>query len=263
MKINGPHGVMDSVTRQATGQHASGCAGLFGYGLVTDRNGDPLGPGGVRMTGELLDRAGFQDGDCVVDVGCGQGRSLGVMIRRGLNVVGVDADAAPLAMARNMLADVDLICCSGAAMPIKSGTMDGVLSECVLTVMPDHRAALAEWFRVLRDGGKLALCDVYARNQDKTGTEEKTIRLLSAEKIRKAISAAGFQLMHFEDRSECLRSFVARFIFRFGSLDALWGDARTCDQMNVLKPGYYMAIAVKPVDRQIYAKQVKIQETMT
>ncbi|WP_319567112.1 DVU_1556 family methyltransferase [Cohaesibacter marisflavi] len=263
MKINGPHGVMDSVTRQAAGQHASGCAGLFGYGLVTDRNGEPISPGGLRMTGELLDRAGFAIADHVVDVGCGQGRSLGVMIRRGLNVVGVDTDAAPLAMARNLFPNVDLFCCSGAAMPIDNEAMDGVLSECVLTVMPDHRAALAEWFRVLRAGGKLALCDVYARNPDMSGSDERAIRLLSADRVRKAIGTAGFQLLYFEDRSECLRNFVARFIFRFGSLDALWGDARTSAQMHALKPGYYMAIAVKPIDRPANTNRANSQEAIT
>jgi SAM-dependent methyltransferase len=262
MKIYSPHNATEPELPQGAGQHASGCSGLFGYGLVTDRNGDPLSPGGPQLTGELLDRAGFRDGDRVVDVGCGQGRSLGDMIRRGLNVVGVDTDAAPLAMARNLLPDVDLFCCSGAAMPLETGSMDGVLSECVLTVMPDHRAALAEWFRVLRGGGRLALCDVYARNPEAADSEDTTraIRLLSADRIRKAIGLAGFQLLAFEDRSECLRSFVARFIFRFGSLDALWGDAPTSAWMRAVKPGYYMAIAVKPTGRVVSPPRGNCQE---
>ena len=59
--------------------------------------------------------------------------------------------------------------------------------------------------------------------------------------------ATGFHIEGFGDRSGVLKSFVARFIFQYGSLDALWGGAGGLDAGTVRKamPGYYLMIASK------------------
>jgi ubiquinone/menaquinone biosynthesis C-methylase UbiE len=170
------------------------------------------------------------------------------MVARGLRALGVDPDIIPLTMARRRIIGATFLRASGNALPFPDGSMDGILSECVLSIMPDRPKALTEWRRVLREGGRLAFSDVYARRHDGTGqTSPGEGVLLSADHLRHLVAEAGFTVTHFEDRSDLLRAWVGRFIFQYGSLDALWGDAATAKGLKALAPGYCMLIATKPV----------------
>ena len=240
---------MDRLHARASSVSASSpsaCAGLFGSGLVCDGEGEPLGPGGCAVTEELVNGAGFAAGDRVADIGCGQGRSVAFMAARGISAFGIDADPGPLRVARDRVPGV-LVQARGNALPFCDGALDGVLSECVLSVMPDQAATLAEWARVLRPGGRLALADVYARNPAPDATAcARAGGIRSATQLQSLVAAAGLVVTRFEDRSDRLRTWVGRFIFQYGSLEALWGDAATVRAMRAVAPGYCLAIAVRP-----------------
>ena len=149
-----------------------------------------------------------------------------------------------------------LVQARGNALPLRNSALDGILSECVLSVMPDQAAILAEWARVLRPGGCLALADVYARNPAPGTTAcARADGLRSAAQLQSLIAAAGLVVTRFEDRSEVLRTWVGRFIFRYGSLEALWGDAATARAMRTVAPGYCVAIAVRSARRAPAATQ--------
>ncbi|MCF8480377.1 MAG: methyltransferase domain-containing protein [Rhodospirillum sp.] len=219
---------------------------LFGSGLVTDGEGAPLSPGGPAMTEDLLDRADFRPGERVVDLGCGQGRSVGLMAARGLRTLGIDADPAALAVARRRVPGPLFLKARGEALPLPDGSVDGVLTECVLSILPDRLAALREWVRILRVGGRLAFSDVYARRPEETVTPPGDDGpILSANQLQHLFSMAGLTVIHFEDRSDLLRAWVGRFIFHYGSLDALWGDGGARKAPNHLALGYCTGIAVK------------------
>lgn len=109
----------------------------------------PLHPGGREATERLLDRAGVGSDTRLLDVGCGAGDALAVARNRDADVVGIDLDP-----------DADrAIRGDATALPIRDGTIDVVLAECVLclTSLPD---ALADAHRVLAPGGRIALSDV-------------------------------------------------------------------------------------------------------
>ena len=120
-----------------------------------------------------------------------------------------------------------------------------MLSECSLSLTADRALTLAEWRRTLRRGGRLALSDVYRRDGGGAG------RIATREALCAEVAAAGLCVECFEDRSEALKSWAARFIFEFGSLDALWGADCALERGSAGKArlGYALLIAAKSDDR--------------
>jgi ubiquinone/menaquinone biosynthesis C-methylase UbiE len=200
-------------------------AGLAGCGRLTDAAGEPLRPGDGAIVAELVQLSGLRTGARVLDVGCGGGDSLAWLERRGFVGVGVDRDRTSLALAASKTASTLLIA-DAARLPLSDGEVDAVLAECSLSLMADRRAALAEWRRVLKPGGRLLLADI---DWPAPGGDP----------FRDDVAATGFDILHEADRSDVLAGFVARFVFQHGSLDALWGDRpRPSD-----KPRYRLLIA--------------------
>jgi arsenite methyltransferase len=203
--------------------------GLFGSGCVEDAAGERLRPGDGAIVKELFERSDLRLGALVLDVGCGVGESLVWLERHGFIGIGVDRDARTLAIAASRVVSA-LFHGDGAHLPFADGCFDAVLSECSLSLMPDRRVALVEWARVLKSGGRLLLADVeWPEGRDDLGED---------------LSAAGFAILHDEDRSDVLAGYVARFIFHHGSLDALWGDC-ACAGKATGRPRYRLIVAVR------------------
>jgi SAM-dependent methyltransferase len=96
-----------------------------------------------------------------VDVGSGTGVLTAAVLEHAdpSSVVGVDASAAFLQVARDRVVDsrVRFEVGDAADLPLPSGTADAVVSGLVLNFLPDRVAALADWRRVLRPGGVLGV----------------------------------------------------------------------------------------------------------
>jgi trans-aconitate 2-methyltransferase len=102
------------------------------------------------------------DGDeTVLDVGCGTGRDLALVLDRlpRGRAVGVDQSESMVARVRERFAQdprVDVLCEDmGAALPLPSGTADAVMSVAAMHWVLDHRPVWSELARVLRPGGQL------------------------------------------------------------------------------------------------------------
>jgi ubiquinone/menaquinone biosynthesis C-methylase UbiE len=98
----------------------------------------------------------------VLEVGVGTGLNL-PFYPPGVRLTGVDLSPAMLAVARRRAAElgrqVELGEGDAAALPFPSASFDTVVCTLSLCAIPDHRAAIAEMWRVLRPSGRLLLLD--------------------------------------------------------------------------------------------------------
>ena len=112
----------------------------------------------------LLDRVGLGPGQSAIDVGCGPSGILELLSERvspGGRVVGLDADPAHAAMARQFAAErqlpgVEIMMADARHTGLPSGSFDLVHARTVLVTVPEPAAVLAEMVRLARPGGWIA-----------------------------------------------------------------------------------------------------------
>jgi ubiquinone/menaquinone biosynthesis C-methylase UbiE len=113
-----------------------------------------------RILDLALPRRGALD---ALDAGCGTGFLSFELAGRGHRVTGIDFAPAMLAEARRKAAErgVSIRFEEGDAeqLPFAPGSFDLVVSRHVLWTLPHPEAAIDEWIRVLRPGGRLAVID--------------------------------------------------------------------------------------------------------
>ena len=108
-----------------------------------------------------LRRAGLESGAQVLDVGIG----TGLVAREALALIGaqgrlVGIDPSPGMMNEVCLPGVELICGRAEALPREAASSDFISLGYALRHIDDVGAAFAEFFRVLRPGGRLLVLEI-------------------------------------------------------------------------------------------------------
>lgn len=95
----------------------------------------------------------------VLDVGCGPGRTTGLLHDRGLRVIGMDLSPGMIEVARRDHPDLDFRVGSMTALGLPDSSLSGVLSWWSIIHLPREvvPTAFAEFHRVLAPGGVLLL----------------------------------------------------------------------------------------------------------
>jgi arsenite methyltransferase len=110
----------------------------------------------------------IEPGEVVVDLGCGAGTDLLIaaqMAGPSGRVIGIDMTTSMLARAKDSatamgLANVELHESLIEELPLEGASVDVVMSNGVIDLVPDKDAVLDEVDRVLKRGGRLQIADV-------------------------------------------------------------------------------------------------------
>jgi SAM-dependent methyltransferase len=114
------------------------------------------------------DAAGIKSGDTVLDLGSGAGNDAFVarrIVGDGGAVIGVDFTDAMIAKAnanKQKLGYANVAFRQGdiEQLPVDSSSVDVVISNCVLNLVPDKSKAFMEIARVLKPGGHFSISDI-------------------------------------------------------------------------------------------------------
>nr|CAA6830270.1 MAG: 2-heptaprenyl-1,4-naphthoquinone methyltransferase MenG (EC [uncultured Thiotrichaceae bacterium] len=112
-----------------------------------------------------LQTLGINAGERVLDVGCGTGfltKELAMLVGESGYVLGVDNSADMLDGGRERCApfpQIELKQAAADALPVADNSFDVVTCTQVLLYVPDLMAVLAELYRVLKPGGRIAIVE--------------------------------------------------------------------------------------------------------
>jgi ubiquinone/menaquinone biosynthesis C-methylase UbiE len=150
-----------------------------------------------------LEHLAARDGEAILEIGCGHGRTLARVARGPCGfLAGIDASEVMVRLARRRLrrrteagqAEVSLA--ASSALPYPEARFDAVLAVHVLYFWTDALADLREVRRVLRPGGR-ALIGYRPRDADTLATLPATVYVLrSVEETEDLFAQAGFVAIH-------------------------------------------------------------------
>ena len=193
-------------TGSPAGTAGAGCCS-DGYNeaeLATLPDGANLGLGCGNPT-RLVD---FRSGQVVLDLGSGAGVDsflAATKVGPTGRVIGVDMTPEMVSRARELArtsgrANVEFRLGEIEHLPVADASVDVVLSNCVINLVPDKAQVYREAFRVLRPGGQLAVADVLATRpipeemrHDLERWSSCSSGALTREEVTERLASAGFE----------------------------------------------------------------------
>lgn len=114
------------------------------------------------------EHAGLKEGHTVLDLGSGAGNDCFIArqeVGESGKVIGLDFSAEMLTLANSNLEkmgfkNMDFIEGEIENIPLADDSVDVVVSNCVMNLVPDKKAAYQEAFRVIKPGGHFSIADI-------------------------------------------------------------------------------------------------------
>ncbi|HLC25373.1 MAG TPA: arsenite methyltransferase [bacterium] len=160
--------------------------------------------------------AQIKEGDVVLDLGSGGGIDVFLAAEKagaGGHVIGVDMTPEMVELARKNAeklgkTNVEFRLGEIENLPVESGTIDIILSNCVINLSPEKEKVFAEAFRVLKPGGQIIVSDVVSREELPPEVRESLAEwarcaggVIPEERYRDIMEQAGFSQIEILSRT--------------------------------------------------------------
>jgi ubiquinone/menaquinone biosynthesis C-methylase UbiE len=129
----------------------------------------------ARERRKAVRRLGLRAGDSVLEVSVGTGTNLPYIAKSvggSGRIVGLDISRGMLSVCRRKLAawriTSGLVEGEAGHLPFVDGSFDAVFHHGGIAEFGDRRGAIEEMFRVVKPGGRVAVCDVGVREDGRT-----------------------------------------------------------------------------------------------
>lgn len=167
--------------------------------------------------------AALREGEVVVDLGCGGGMDVFLAARKvGATgrVIGIDMTAEMLERARAGqqklgLTNVEFFQTTIDRLPLPDNSVDCVISNCVINLVPDKLAVFREILRVLKPGGRVALSDIALKQELPDGVKQSIEAYVGCiagailiHEYRSLMERAGFQSVVVTDTGSDLNAYA-------------------------------------------------------
>ncbi len=189
-------------------------AGCFGAQAYDDLVGLPAGAIEASLgCGNPLVVARLSPGETVLDLGSGGGLDVLLSARRvgpTGHVYGLDASVDMVGLARGHarqagVTNVEFLHGAIEDIPLPDGSVDVVISNCVINLSLDRASVVREIARVLRPGGRIGISDVVAdddtASEQRASTEQRVGCIAGALEVgtyRDLLEASGFDTIEIE-----------------------------------------------------------------